>query len=160
MVCFFCCSLNTTLNTSTLTLYNFFFCISLLLIMNYWPLKNGGLLEVRRHQRVLYSIAYKYDLCFTFLFIYIIFNTSILSCSIGYHIARKKTNFLCYQYSASSAVVNSTFSLMHINIIIQSQREIHACNQMKWLIKTNISATYQDVAILRKILKRILSSTS
>lgn len=160
MVCFFCCSLNTTLNTSTLTLYNFFFCISLLLIMNYWPLKNGGLLEVRRHQRVLYSIAYKYDLCFTFLFIYIIFNTSILSCSIGYHIARKKTNFLCYQYSASSAVVNSTFSLMHINIIIQSQREMHACNQMKWLIKKKYTSNALGCRNSSEDIKTNLSSTS
>lgn len=160
MVCFFCCSLNTTLNTSTLTLYKFFFLYfsftdhELLTSQEWWSSRG----QTSSKGIILNSI--EYDLCFTFLFIYIIFNTSILSCSIGYHIARKKTNFLCYQYSASSAVVNSTFSLMHINIIIQSQREIHACNQMKWLIKTNISATYQDVAILRKILKQILSSTS
>lgn len=95
----FCCPLNATLNTSTLTLYNFFFCISLLLIMNYWPLKNGGLLEVRRHQRVLYSIAYKYDLCFTFLFIYIIFNTSMLFCYTGYHIARNIIRLISFVIS-------------------------------------------------------------
>lgn len=49
---------------------------------------------------------------------------------------------------------------MHINIIIQSQREMHACNQMKWLIKKKYTSNALGCRNSSEDIKTNLSSTS
>lgn len=126
------CSFKTTLiiNASTWPFYSFFllciFIFTELLSSQEWFFP-------RRRHRVLYQIALNYDICLSFLFIYIFWYPVECSVIFEYHIAWKKTNFICYQYSASSAVGDSTIcmSLIYISTIHVAD----ACNQMKWPIK-------------------------